>query len=276
MTITKSAPIAQPNAPFDRRLLRQRRQRAAAHLHRHDFLLREAGSRLLERLEWFGRGFALALDLGCHRGELGAMLAQHPGHGIVQLVQCDLAAALVAQAAGLRLVADEEALPLAPQSLDLVLSLLSLHWVNDLPGCLVQIRRTLRPGGLFLGSMLGGETLRELRHCLAEAEMACENGLSPRVSPFVDVRDAGALLQRAGFARPVADVDTITVSYADPLALMREIRGMGESNVLHARRRNFLRHETLAAAAKLYHEKFSGPDGRIRATFQIVTLTGWN
>ncbi|MDO9461189.1 MAG: methyltransferase domain-containing protein [Alphaproteobacteria bacterium] len=271
MTQSKSA----GNAPFDRRLLRISRERAANNLANHDFLLREAGGRLLERIVDQRREFPLALNLGCHRGELSELLSSHPGHGIGQFVQCDLAVSMAAAGAGLRCAADEEALPFAAQSFDLVTSVLGLHWVNDLPGCLVQIRRALRPDGLFLGAMFGGETLRELRHCLSQAEIACDGGLSPRVAPMVDVRDAGALLQRAGFARPVADVDTITVSYADPIALMRELRGMGESNVLHARRRSFLRRATLAAAVKLYHEKFSDPDGRILATFQIVNLTGW-
>lgn len=272
MTQAKSA----SNAPFDRSLLRMRRQRAAGNLARHDFLLREAGTRLLERVVDQQQKFPLALNLGCHRGELTDLMAQHPGHGIAQMIQCDTVPAMLHTVTGLRAAADEEALPFAAQSFDLVMSILSLHNVNDLPGSLVQIRRALRPGGMFLGSMFGGETLHELRHCLAQAEMACDGGLSPRIAPMVDVRDAGALLQRAGFTRPVTDVDTITVSYADPLALMRELRGMGESNILHARRRRFLRRETLGAAMKLYHENFSDPGGRVRATFQLVNLTGWS
>ncbi len=272
MTQEKSA----PNAPFDRNLLRMRRQRAAGNLARHDFLLREAGTRLLERVADQQQKFPLALNLGCHRGELMQLLPQHLGHGIEHMIQCDMAPAMLHTVTGLRAAADEEALPFAAQRFDLVMSILSLHNVNDLPGSLVQIRRALRPGGMFLGSMFGGETLHELRQCLAQAEIACDGGLSPRIAPMVDVRDAGALLQRAGFTRPVADVDTITVSYADPLALMRELRGMGESNILHARRRRFLRRETLAAAVKLYQENFSDPGGRVRATFQLVNLTGWS
>ncbi|MCK9991815.1 MAG: hypothetical protein Dbin4_00335 [Alphaproteobacteria bacterium] len=263
------------NSPFDRNLLRQRRQRAAGNLARHDFLLRETGARLLERIEDQQREFKRALDLGCHRGELSNLLSRHAGIRIGQIVQSDIAPAMAQYAQGLRLVADEEALPFAAETFDLVLSNLGLHGVNDLPGCLVQIRRALQPGGLFLGAMFGGETLHELRHCLAGAEIACDGGLSPRIAPMVDVRDAGALLQRAGFGNPIADVDTIRVSYDNPLALLRELRGMGESNILHARRRVFLRRETLAAAMKLYRENFSGPDGRILATFQIVNLTGW-
>lgn len=271
MTQAKSS----PNAPFDRSLLRQRRQRAAATLAQHDFLLREVGGGLLERLVDLHMQFPVALNLGCHRGELSMLLPHFSGHGIGRLLHCDIAPAMVTAASGLRFVADEEALPVAAQSLDLVLNILSLHGVNDLPGSLVQIRRALRPGGLFLASMFGGDTLHELRHCLTQAEITCDGGLSPRIAPFVDVRDAGALLQRAGFARPVADVDTLTVSYADPLRLMHDLRGMGESNVLYARRRRFLRRETLSEAIRLYHEKFSAADGKILATFQIVNLTGW-
>ncbi len=271
MTQAKSA----TSAPFDRTLLRWRRSRAAKGLADHDFLLRETGGRLLERIVDQQREFSLALNLGCHCGELVTLLPAYPGHGIREFIQCDLAPTMAAAASGPCICADEEALPFAAQSFDLVMSVLSLHAVNDLPGSLVQIRRALRPDGLFLGALFGGDTLHELRYCLAQAEMACEDGLSPRIAPMVDVRDAGALLQRAGFARPVADVDTITVSYRDPMALMRELRGMGESNILHARRRRFLRRATLAAAAKLYHEKFSDPDGRVRATFQIINLTGW-
>ncbi|MSP43080.1 MAG: methyltransferase domain-containing protein [Alphaproteobacteria bacterium] len=263
------------NAPFDRKLLRMRRQRAAENLARHDFLLRETGGRLLERIVDERREFGLALNLGCHNGEICDLLPHYPEHGIGHIVQCDLASAMAAAAFGLRVVGDEEALPFAPHSFDLVMNILGMHTVNDLPGSLVQIRRILQPGGLFLASMFGGETLHELHFCLSQAEMECEGGLSPHIAPMVDVRDAGALLQRAGFARPVADIETITVSYSDPISLMRELRGMGEGNVLHARRRSFLRRETLAAAIKLYHEKFSGPDGRIKATFQIVNLTGW-
>lgn len=264
-----------PNAPFDRMLLRLRRARAAASLPSHDFLLREIGARLLERVVDEKQSFPLALDLGCHRGGLSDLLAQTPGHGIARMVQCDLSHAMVRNAPGLRLVADEEALPFAPESFDLAISVLSLHAVNDLPGCLAQLRCTLRPGRMFAGAMFGGDTLHELRHCLTEAEIACDGGLSPRIAPFADVRDAGALLQRAGFAKPIADVDTLSVSYADAYALMRELRGMGESNILHARRRQFLSRKTLAATAELYREKFSDGKGRVRATFQIINLTGW-
>ncbi len=261
---------------FDRALLRRRRDRAAAGLRGHDFLFAEAAERLADRLDDVTRKFPMALDLGCHDGTLARVLAGRGG--IETLVQCDLAPAM-ARAAAINgaptLAADEEALPFADASFDLIVSVLGLHWVNDLPGALIQIRQALKPDGLFLGALLGGETLTELRSVLIEAELAEEGGASPRVAPFAELRDAGGLLQRAGFALPVADADRLAVSYPDALALMQELRAMGESNALIERRRSFTRRATLARAAAIYAEKFAGPDGRLRASFEIVTLTGW-
>lgn len=261
---------------FDRALLRRRRDRAAAGLRGYDFLFVEAAERLADRLDDVTRKFPVALDLGCHDGTLSRVLAGRGG--IETLVQCDLSPAMARAAASNgapTLAADEEALPFAPASFDLIVSVLSLHWVNDLPGALIQIRQALKPDGLFLGAFLGGLTLTELRRSLLEAELAEEGGASPRVAPFAELRDAGGLLQRAGFALPVADADRLEVSYPDALALMRELRAMGESNVLQARRRGFTRPSTLARAAAIYAEKFAQPDGRVPASFEIVTLTGW-
>jgi len=261
---------------FDRVLLRRRRDRAAAGLRGHDFLFAEAAERLADRLDDVTRKFPLALDLGCHDGTLARVLAGRGG--VETLVQCDLAPAMARAAASNgapTLAVDEEALPFARASFDLVISVLGLHWVNDLPGALIQIRHVLKPDGLFLGALLGGETLTELRLALMEAELAEEGGVSPRVAPFAELRDAGGLLQRAGFALPVADADRLTVSYPDALALMRELRAMGESNVLIERRRGFTRRATLARAAAIYAEKFADAEGRVRASFEIVTLTGW-
>jgi len=184
------------------------------------------------------RKFPRALDLGCHDGTLARVLTGRGG--IETLVQCDLSPVMARAAASNgapTLAADEEALPFAPESFDLIVSVLGLHWVNDLPGALIQIRHALKPDGLFLGAFLGGATLSELRTVLLEAELAEEGGASPRVAPFAELRDAGGLLQRAGFALPMADTDRIAVTYPDALALMRELRAMGESNVLAARRR---------------------------------------
>jgi len=265
--------MTQAMTVFDRRSVRRHRDRAAASLPRHDFLLREVGERLLDRLDDVRRKFPLALDLGCHRGDLAGMLGGRGG--IETLVQCDLSAPMVGHAPGLRLVACEEALPFADASFDLVLSAMSLHWVNDLPGSLLQIRRALRPDGLLLAAMLGGETLRELRGALAAAEIAQEGGISPRVSPFADVRDIGNLLQRAGFSLPVVDIDTITVSYAEPFALLADLRGMGETNAVIERRRGLSRRATMLDAVERYRRDHADADGRIPATFQVISVVAW-
>jgi NADH dehydrogenase [ubiquinone] 1 alpha subcomplex assembly factor 5 len=258
---------------FDRRAVRRQRERAAAALPAHDFLFREAASRLAERLDEVRRTFPLALDLGSHGGVLGEALRGRGG--IETLVETDLSLALAQRARGLRVVTDEEFLPFAPDTFDLALSCLSLHWVNDLPGALLQLRHALKPDGLLLVSLLGGDTLHELRRALLEAEAETAGGASPRVSPFADVREAGALLQRAGFALPVIDSDTVTVSYPDALALMRDLRGMGEGNALSERRRCFSRRDVLLRAAERYQALFADEAGRVPATFRIVTLTAW-
>jgi SAM-dependent methyltransferase len=258
---------------FDRRAVRRQRERMAAALPSHDFLFREAAARLAERLDEVRRTFPVALDLGGHGGILAAAL-QGRG-GIEMLIETDLAEGLVRRGRGLRVVADEELLPFAPGSFDLILSCLSLHWVNDLPGALLQLRHALKPDGLLLVSLLGGDSLQELRRALLEAEAERAAGASPRVSPFADVREAGALLQRAGFALPVIDSDTITVSYPDALTLMRDLHGMGEANALTERRRAFTRRDVLLGAAARYQHLFADAAGRIPATFRIVTLTAW-
>jgi len=261
---------------FDRAQVRRQRDRAAAHLAEHDFLLRESADRLVDRLEDVTRGFPLVLDLGCHGGELSEKLRGR--FGIETLVSCDLSPRMAAKAragGALAAAADEETLPFAEGRFDLVISNLSLHWVNDLPGALLQIRRLLKPDGLFLAAMLGGETLKELRQAMMEAELAEEGGVSPRVSPFVDVKDAGALLQRAGFSLPVADVDPVDVTYGNPMTLLADLRGMGETNAVAVRRKTMTRRGTLLRALSLYQERFAGPDGRMPASFQILTVTGW-
>jgi len=172
-------------------------------------------------------------------------------------------------------VAEEEALPFRDAAFDLVVSALALHFVNDLPGTLLQIRRALKPDGLFLAALYGGETLTELRQAFAAAESEIEGGISPRVAPFADLGELGALLQRAGFALPVADIDPVTVRYQDVFALMHDLRRMGATNALRARRRAPLRRATLMRMAEIYGERFSGDDGRVRATFEIVWLSGW-
>ncbi|MEX0840305.1 MAG: methyltransferase domain-containing protein [Parvibaculum sp.] len=269
-----------PSGPirvFDRPAHARRRARAAAGFAGHDFLVRRASIDIAERLAGINRDFALALDLGCHQGALAAALADTAGMAGKpdMLISADIAPAMLAHAPGPRVAADEEALPFRDASLDLAVSVLSLHWVNDLPGALIQIRRALKPDGLFMAALFGGDTLTELRQSLAEAEIECEGGLSPRVSPFVDIRDMGSLMQRAGFALPVVDADRVTVRYADPMRLMAELRGMGESNALSERRRGPMRRATLMRTGEIYREKFGLADGRVPATFEIVTATGW-
>lgn len=262
---------------FDRALLRRRRDRAAPRLAAHDFLYLDAADRLVDRLEDMDRSFDRALDLGCHGGEIGRALEAAGKVG--WLAQSDLSPAMVAQAPSTqsraRVSLDEERLPFVAGAFDLVVSGLSLHWVNDLPGTLVQILRTLKPDGLFLATLFGGETLIELRTALMDAELSVSGGASPRISPFVDVRDAGMLMQRAGFTLPVVDADTVTVTYADPLALMRDVTGMGEANALANRNKTPLRRAVLERMIELYSERHTTEDGRISASFQFVTLTGW-
>ena len=261
---------------FDRAQVRRHRERAARSFGDYDFLHRAVAERLADRLQDVTRRFPRALCLGSQDGTLARALTDRGG--IEGLVQCDLSPAMAAAARRARqpsLAADEEALPFAPNSFDLIVSLLNLHWVNDLPGALVQIRHCLKPDGLFLAALLGGETLRELRTAVMEAEIAEEQGASPRVSPFADLRDAGGLLQRAGLALPVVDLDSITVTYPDAFRLMRDLRGMGETNAVHARRRTVSRRATLFRAAQLYQAKFADADGRLPATFQVIFLTAW-
>ena len=257
---------------FDRRARRWHRDRAARR-GCVEFLHREVADRLVERLDDVKREFRLALDLGAHHGALSRTLGCRPG--IEWVIAADPSFGFLAQLSGSRVAADTELLPFHDGSFDLVASILELHWAGDLPGALVQIRRILKPGGLFLAAMLGGATLVELSTALIEAELIEEGGASPRVSPAAELGDVAGLLLRTGFAMPVADAEKITVTYPNALALMRDLRGMGETNALTARRRTPLRRATLARAALLYAERFGLPDGRIPATFEILLLTGW-
>lgn len=260
---------------FDRSLLRRRRERAADGYGAFAFLEEEVAGRVAERLDDIRRRFPLALELGSRSGALGRAI--RASGKVDTLVQSDLAPCWAAARSGEgpALALDEEFLPVADGSLDAVFGALSLHWVNDLPGALAQLRRALKPDGLLLVALLGGETLVELRDAFAEAEVEVTGGLSPRVSPFADLRDAGGLLQRAGFALPVVDADTITVTYDTALHLMRDLRGMGETNMVLERRRAPMTRALLGRVAEIYAQRFAGDDGRIPARFQILYLTGW-
>jgi SAM-dependent methyltransferase len=258
---------------FDRRAVRLHRERAAR-LGSAEFLFEEAAQRLAERLDDVKRGFSRALVLGARRGAMADALRARAGIDLVVEAE-DVRGFLRRPGASLSVVAEAEALPFAAGAFDLVASPLALHWTNDLPGALLQLRRCLKPDGMLLVSMLGGETLDELRRAFLEAELSEEGGVSPRVSPMADGRDLAGLLQRAGFALPVVDTDHVSASYANALALMAELRAMGETNAVRERRRRFTRRATLMRAADAYGRMAGGPDGRVTAKFEIVTMTAW-
>ncbi|MCJ2104843.1 methyltransferase domain-containing protein [Methylobacterium sp. E-041] len=260
-----------PSPLFDTVLARRRLARAQR-ADFADFLIARVAEDLDDRLGAVLRDFTRSLDLATPTAAAARVLsARYPDATVLRLAPIlDQAVPGVRQA-----VADPEALPAAPEGFDLAVSLLALQGVNDLPGTLVQLRRSLRPDGLFLGCLLGGATLNELRASFAQAESEVEGGVSPRVAPFAEVREAGALLQRAGFALPVADTETVTVRYADPFSLMRDLRAMGLTNALVERRRTPLRRATLMRMADIYASRFADADGRLRASFEILWLTGW-
>ena len=255
---------------FDRAAVRRHRDRAAADFAGHDFLFREIADRLGDRLQDVDRRFNSVLDLGGGHG------APIPGLDTTTIITGDLSETMLRRAGRQRpVVLNEEYLPFGVNAFDLAVSTLSLHWVNDLPGALIQIRHALKPDGLFLAAILGGDTLIELRRVLLEADAETTGGTRPHTSPVADVANAGGLLQRAGFALPVVDTDTLTVTYTDMFALMRDLRGMGETNAVAARNRRFMRRHTLFTAAEKYQTLYADADGRVPATFQIIWLTGW-
>ena len=272
-----SPPSPSDAVVFDRALLRKRRDRAAAGFEAYAFLKDRMVEDVLDRLEAVNRTFRRALDLGAHDGRFARALTRRPGlSGRIETVfSADLSPAFAARAPGPAFAADEALSPLADGAFDLVVSTLSLHWVNDLPGALIQIRRALTPDGLFIGAMFGGRTLQELRACLIEAEAEATGGASPRVSPFAETVDMAALLQRAGFALPVADIERLPVRYANPGRLLDDLKGMGETNALIARAPRALSRGVLMRALALYSQRFAGPDGKVPATFEVVVATGW-
>jgi SAM-dependent methyltransferase len=235
-----------------------------------DFLHREVAGLMAERLAEVTRAFSKVALIGTGAGVVAAAL-RPDGAGLTQL---DPSPVMAAAAGGSVLTG--ETLPLEAGAHDLIVSTLLLHIANDPVGQLIQMRNALRPDGLMLAALFGGQTLNELRASLAEAEVECEGGLSPRVAPMAEIRDLGGLLQRAGFALPVADSERLVVTYATPLHLMRELRAMGETNILTARRRQPMRRATLMRACEIYARHFGAPDGRVRATFEIIFLTGWS
>ena len=262
--------LQNPGLLFDRQLIKAHRNRAAASFSDHAFLKERAAQDLASRLKLIHRSFQHCVDLGGHTGYLGTLLKD------ISLITTDLSEAMLARApTPLKIVLDEEALPFATNSLDLIISALSLHWVNDIPGVLAQAFQCLKPDGLFLASLLGGETLVELRDCLSSAELELRGGVGPRLSPMISIKDAGALLQRAGFALPVVDCDRLQVTYPHPLALLHDLRKMGETNALINRSSVSLSRTLLARAFEIYQKHYGLPDGRVPASFDVITLTGW-
>jgi SAM-dependent methyltransferase len=245
---------------FDRKLLRARRERALQ-LGAETFLLERVAEELVERLGAVKRNFALALDLGT------------PGETLTRLIENSGQVASVVASDTLK--GDEEVFSFPDAKYDLAVSALALQWVNDLPGALVQIRRALKPDGLLLAALVGGETLHELRESFASAEAEITGGASPRVSPFAEVRSLGSLLQRAGYALPVIDSDRHTVRYETPFKLFQDLRRMGATNALVERSRKPLTRKIVARAAEIYAERFRDPDGKLRATFDILWVAGW-
>jgi SAM-dependent methyltransferase len=257
---------AGPPRLFDHALLARRAAALAARGVADDLVLPRLAADLAERLDLVLRDFTLAVDLGSPGADVGAALAASPRIGRVIRAGLQPGAA-----AACRL----DALPFAPGSLDLVVSAGALHWVEDLPGTFAQVRRALRPDGLFMAALVGGETLSELREAFAAAEAETLGGTSPRVAPFADARDIGALMQRAGFALPVVDSERTTVRYRDLFTLMHDLRRLGAANPLLARRKVPLRRATLVRLAEIYADRFADPDGRLRATVEIIWLSGW-
>jgi NADH dehydrogenase [ubiquinone] 1 alpha subcomplex assembly factor 5 len=256
----------QPIEPFDRQAVRRHRDRAARSVGSVADVLRDTAERLLDRLDDTTRRFTQALDVG-GRGVVAPLLRARG----IDVVSCDLSPAMAALNGGPAVAADEEFLPFGPGSFDLVVASLSLQWVNDLPGALIQLRLALRPNGLLLASLPALGTLAELRGTLTEAEAALSGGAAPRVSPFADLRDCAALLQRAGFTLPVADVEELRLLYAEPLTLLRELRAAGETNALHERDRRVPPRVLFPAALAALPQQ----DGRAVATLRLAMMTGW-
>lgn len=255
---------------------RRYRNRAASGFGAVNFLKQAAADRLADRLEIVRRRFPLVLDLGAHHGEMAkAALAS----GKVDRVICADPSLGMAEHTAKdtpSLVIDYDNVNFRDGSFDAITSAFSMHWVNDLPGILTRMRRWLKPDGLLLLSMAGGISFGGLRSCLAEAESQTAGGLSPRVLPMADIRDLGGLLGRAGFGLPVADSDTLSVSWADPLQMMLELRQMGESNALLGRANHITRRDTIMQASTLYQDRFSTEDQRVNADIELITLTAWS
>lgn len=272
------SPNTQPSVLFNRQRLRQNRERARENFTEHNVLFEEVSAQLFDRLQGINRPFHRILDLGSRSFSLSKSLAKQDASRFIvhSPTSPDVNKLLTHHVC----VADEEWLPFRDTSFDLILSNLNLHWANDLPGALVQIRRALKPDGFFLSALFGGETLYELRECLYEAEMQLRGGVSQHISPFADIQDCGSLLQRAGFTLPVVDKERFTLTYQNSFQLMRELRGMGESNILNSRDKRFMPSALFIEADRIYRSRYAtksenGVSGTINATFDILFIAGW-
>ncbi len=261
---------------FDRQKHARNRSRISSTFKEYAFLKDRVSRDLIERLHDTSHMFTSGVELGAHDGRLSAALIDDPK--VKQMLVTDISPDMIALAANRGLetqIADEEHLPFENAQFDLAISALSLHWVNDLPGALIQIKKTLKPDGLFLGALFGAGTLSELRDCLVSAETEIRGGVSPRLSPLPGLSDLAGLMQRAGFALPVVDKDTVTVRYGSPLKLLHDLKGMGEQAAFRRGMAQPFSRRILMRAMELYVENYADPDGRIRATFEIVYLSGW-
>lgn len=264
-----------PPKLFDRALLRQRRNRAARSLTDYSFIAHRAFDDMCDRVESVTRDFDRAVILGGGPGLVQQLTKRPVAEKIGWWMQSDIAENVAADLGPRACAIDEENLPFAPESLDLILAPLGLHWTNDLPGVLSQVRLALKPDGFFAGALLGGQTLTELRRSIMQAESELMGGVSPRVSPFAGTFDMAALLQRAGLAMPVSDIDRITVRYDNAFALMRDLRGMGETSILTERPRQPASRRFFQRVAEIYQQNHADADGRIRATFEVIHFAGW-
>lgn len=254
---------------FNRSLHKMRREKIAANFAQHAFLKSEVSTRLIDNLRDIKRSYKSVLNLNCDFKNLSQQMPK------AFIINQDLSYNMLAPSIGVNIQADEELIPAQPQSLDLILSCLTLHWVNDLPGSLIQILHSLKADGLFLGALLGGETLTELRQAMLKADMEHLGGAHPHISPFIDVRDAGALMQRAGYALPVVNTERIIVTYRDAFSLMKELKAMGENNALIKGYKALSSRHIMTNVAKIYHDMFANEQGRIPVTFDIIYLQGW-
>jgi SAM-dependent methyltransferase len=268
-----------PPILFDPARITANRDRASFQYRNYAFLKARESSHLIDRLADVSRHFPKALDFGSHDGQLSAALMA--SGQVDDVIALDPSARMLGQISGTSVTTMQnslETLPIAPKSLDLVASTLSLHWANDLPGLMVQIREALKPDGLFLACLFGGGTLNELRTALIEAESSLTGGVSPRISPLPGLQDMAGLMQRTGFALPVVDKEPVTVRYNSPLKLLDDLRGMGEQAAFARREgqeRRPLSRRLLMRMEEAYRDLYSDPDGKVRATFEVIWLSGW-